>query len=71
MAELQMSDEVSMFLKSDIYHFESSNIAFINPVRVLNRSYNQFRVSSSAYYSRFFESKYSKEDPTDYSHSRK
>ncbi|CAL5415586.1 unnamed protein product [Camellia sinensis] len=71
MAELQTSDEVSMFLKSGIYHFESSNAVFIDPVRVLNRSYNRFRVSSSAYYSRFFESKYSKEDPTDSSHSRK
>ncbi|KAL7247795.1 hypothetical protein ACSBR2_002664 [Camellia fascicularis] len=57
MAELQTSDEVSMFLKSGIYHFESSNAIFIDPVRVLNRSYNQFRVSSSAYYSRFLESR--------------
>ncbi|GMP81207.1 hypothetical protein CsSME_00035995 [Camellia sinensis var. sinensis] len=71
MAELQTSDEVSMFLKSGIYYFENSNAVFIDPVRVLNRSYNRFRVSSSVYYSRFFESKYSKEDPTDSSHSRK
>jgi hypothetical protein len=52
-----MSDKRSTFLESGIYRFENSNAVFIDPVRVLNRYYTRFRVSSSAYYPRFFESK--------------
>ncbi|KAH7845633.1 hypothetical protein Vadar_004210 [Vaccinium darrowii] len=63
MAESQTSDQLSSFFKSGIYRFESSNAVFIDPVRVLNRSYNRFRVSPSAYYSRFFESDKAKAEP--------
>ncbi|XP_062158239.1 methyltransferase-like protein 2 isoform X3 [Alnus glutinosa] len=52
-----MSDKRSTFLESGIYRFENSNAVFIDPVRVLNRYYTRFRVSPSAYYPRFFESK--------------
>ncbi|XP_052190704.1 methyltransferase-like protein 2 isoform X2 [Diospyros lotus] len=65
------SDQVSMFLKTGIYRFESSNTVFIDQVRVLNRSYARFRVSPSAYYSRFFDSKASQPQPRDSTHSRK
>ncbi|XP_058222772.1 methyltransferase-like protein 2 [Rhododendron vialii] len=56
MAESLTNDQLSTFLKSGIYRFESSNALFIDPVRILNRSYTRFRVSPSSYYSRFFES---------------
>lgn len=46
-------------MESGIYRFEDTNAVFIDPVRVLNRSYNKFKVSPSAYYSRLFESKQS------------
>lgn len=52
-----MGDGLSTFLNSGIYQFENSNAVFIDPVRVMNRSYTHFRVSPSAYYPRFFESK--------------
>ncbi|KAE8100551.1 hypothetical protein FH972_018438 [Carpinus fangiana] len=52
-----MSDKLSTFLESGVYRFENPNAVFIDPVRVLNRSYTRFRVSPSAYYPRFFESK--------------
>ncbi|KAL3514601.1 hypothetical protein ACH5RR_027318 [Cinchona calisaya] len=48
-------DRLSRFLKSGIYRFENSAAIFIDPVRVLNGSYTRFRVSPTAYYSRFFE----------------
>lgn len=50
-------NELLTFLDSGIYRFRNSNAVFIDPVRILNRSYTRFRVSPSAYYSRFFESK--------------
>ncbi|GFQ07470.1 methyltransferase-like protein 2 [Phtheirospermum japonicum] len=49
-------DQLSAFLKSGIYRFNDANAFFINPVRVLNRSYTRFRVSASTYYTRFFPS---------------
>ncbi|KAF3446279.1 hypothetical protein FNV43_RR11458 [Rhamnella rubrinervis] len=58
MADSKMSEKLSTFLESGIYRFEESNAVFIDPVRVLNRSYNRFKVSPSVYYSRFFESKH-------------
>lgn len=58
MADSKMSKKLSTFLESGIYRFEDSNAVFVDPVRVLNRSYNRFKVSPSAYYSRFFESKH-------------
>ncbi|CAA0819100.1 Methyltransferase-like protein 2 [Striga hermonthica] len=54
MAASESDDELSAFLKSGIYRFENANACFIDPVRVLNRSYTRFKVSGSAYYSRFF-----------------
>ncbi|GER42646.1 methyltransferase MT-A70 family protein, partial [Striga asiatica] len=53
-AASESDDELSAFLKSGIYRFENANACFIDPVRVLNRSYTRFKVSGSAYYSRFF-----------------
>ncbi|XP_031118867.1 methyltransferase-like protein 2 isoform X2 [Ipomoea triloba] len=49
-------DQLSSFLKSGVYRLQSANAFFIDPVRVVNRSYTRYRVSPSAYYSRFFES---------------
>ncbi|XP_019153077.1 PREDICTED: methyltransferase-like protein 2 isoform X2 [Ipomoea nil] len=49
-------DQLSSFLKSGIYRLQSANAFFIDPVRVVNRSYTRYRVSPSAYYSRFFDS---------------
>ncbi|XP_027089867.1 methyltransferase-like protein 2 isoform X2 [Coffea arabica] len=48
-------ERLSRFLKSGIYRFENSTAIFIDPVRVLNRFYTRFRVSPTAYYSRFFD----------------
>ncbi|XWS25725.1 hypothetical protein CRYUN_Cryun27aG0092300 [Craigia yunnanensis] len=62
--ELKPSDELSRFLDSGIYRFPNLHGVFIDPVRVLNRSYTRFRVSPSAYYSRFFESKHSGKNPS-------
>lgn len=42
------------FIESGIYRFQDSNTVFVDPVRVLNKSYTHFRISPSAYYSRFF-----------------
>ncbi|KAI3460298.1 hypothetical protein Pfo_016961 [Paulownia fortunei] len=56
MATSESDDRLSAFLKSGIYRFDNANAFFIDPVRVLNRSYTRFRVSPSAYYSRFFPS---------------
>ncbi|TYI21089.1 hypothetical protein ES332_A06G013000v1 [Gossypium tomentosum] len=61
--ESKPSDELSRFLDSGIYELPNSNAVFIDPVRILNRSYTRFRVSPSSYYSRFFESKHSAQEP--------
>ncbi|KAL5715144.1 DNA-3-methyladenine glycosylase I [Ranunculus cassubicifolius] len=51
------TEELSKFLNSGIYRFKSeSNITFIDPIRILNRNYTQFRVSPSSYHSRFLKS---------------
>lgn len=50
------NNELSEFLESGIYRFGNSEAVFIDPVRVINRSYSRFRVSPSAYYSRSFRS---------------
>ncbi|XVF73714.1 hypothetical protein PTKIN_Ptkin13bG0005000 [Pterospermum kingtungense] len=55
--ELKPSDELLRFSDSGIYRFPNSKAVFIDPVRLLNQSYARFRVSPSAYYSRFFEPK--------------
>ncbi|XP_065847006.1 methyltransferase-like protein 2 [Euphorbia lathyris] len=57
MEDSKTSKRLSLFLDSGIYRFENSNAIFVDPVRLLNRSYSQFRVSPSAYYSRFFDAK--------------
>jgi len=52
---MEESQKVSLFQKSGIYKFSNSNTVFIDPVRILNRSYNRFTVSPSTYYPRFFK----------------
>ncbi|KAK6939504.1 MT-A70-like [Dillenia turbinata] len=56
MAESKTSDKLGEFLVSGIYRFANFNAVFIDPVRVLNRSYSKFKVSPSSYYPRFFHS---------------
>lgn len=63
MSDSETNDQLSMFLKSGIYRFGKSNAIYMDPVRVLNRSYTRFRVSSSAYYSRSFGKNSSREEP--------
>ncbi|XP_028803032.1 methyltransferase-like protein 2 isoform X2 [Neltuma alba] len=70
-AESQNKEKIAQFLESGIYMFEDSNAVFVDPVRVLNRSYNHVRVSPSSYYTRFFESQPSNQDPRLSSTSRK
>ncbi|XP_052119127.1 methyltransferase-like protein 2 [Arachis duranensis] len=51
------SQKPASFNESGIYFFnDDSNAVFLDPVRVLNHSYNRFNVSPSTYYPRFFES---------------
>uniref|UniRef100_A0A2P2KC53 Uncharacterized protein MANES_05G163100 n=2 Tax=Rhizophora mucronata TaxID=61149 RepID=A0A2P2KC53_RHIMU len=64
-------DRLSGFMESGIYRFENSNAVFLDPVRVLNRSYTRFRVSPRAYYSRFFDSKDDHQETTVPSSSKK
>ncbi|KAK8601252.1 hypothetical protein V6N13_059025 [Hibiscus sabdariffa] len=69
--ESKPSDELSRFLDSGIYELPNSNAVFIDPVRVLNRSYTRFRVSPSTYYSRFFESKHPAQESNPSSNPKK
>ncbi|KNA12620.1 hypothetical protein SOVF_123990 [Spinacia oleracea] len=46
------------FQKSGVYKIPNSQTFFVDPVRILNRNYTQFRVCSSSYYSRFFTSSF-------------
>ncbi|KAK3030523.1 hypothetical protein RJ639_039553 [Escallonia herrerae] len=71
MADSVTADRLSTFLGTGIYRFEGSNTVFIDPVRVLNRSYTRFRVLPSVYYSRFFQSNNPTEDSRVPNHSRK
>ncbi|CAH9144775.1 unnamed protein product [Cuscuta epithymum] len=48
--------QLSSFMKSGIYRFQGANAIFLDPVRVLNRSYTRYKVSPYAYYTRFFDS---------------
>lgn len=57
--------ELARFLDSGIYESEDSNWFFLDPVRIINRSYTKFRVSPSAYYTRFFNSKHLNLQPSD------
>ncbi|CAH8381299.1 unnamed protein product [Eruca vesicaria subsp. sativa] len=50
-------NKLTRFLDSGIYESEDSTWLFLDPVRLINRSYTRFRVSPSSYYSRFFNSK--------------
>ncbi|KAL1564451.1 DNA-3-methyladenine glycosylase I [Salvia divinorum] len=54
MAASEPDSRLAVFLKSGTYRLDEASAFFIDPVRVLNRSYTRFRVSPSAYYSRFF-----------------
>uniref|UniRef100_A0A7N1A3V0 Methyltransferase-like protein 2 n=1 Tax=Kalanchoe fedtschenkoi TaxID=63787 RepID=A0A7N1A3V0_KALFE len=49
--------EVSEFLSTGIYRLSNFSGVFVDPVRLLNSSYSSHQVSSTAYYSRFFQSK--------------
>ncbi|XP_009334546.2 methyltransferase-like protein 2 isoform X2 [Pyrus x bretschneideri] len=69
MEDSKPAGKLSTFLDSGVYRFEDSTAVFIDPVRVLNRSYTRFRVSPSAYYSRSFKSKI--QEPRVCSNSRK
>ncbi|XP_054820068.1 methyltransferase-like protein 2 isoform X2 [Prosopis cineraria] len=69
--ESQNEENFTQFLESGIYVFEDSNAVFVDPVRVLNRSYNHFKVSPSVYYARFFESQRCNQDPRSATTSRK
>ncbi|KAL0694890.1 hypothetical protein Bca4012_062070 [Brassica carinata] len=51
-------DRLVRFLDSGIYESDDSKWFFLDPVRITNRSYTRFRVSPSAYYSRFFNTKH-------------
>ncbi|XP_073128623.1 methyltransferase-like protein 2 isoform X2 [Henckelia pumila] len=55
-AEGEAGHQISLFINSGIYRFGDANVVFMDPVRVLNRSYTRFNVSPSVYYSRFFQS---------------
>ncbi|CAH2036846.1 unnamed protein product [Thlaspi arvense] len=52
------TDRLARFLDSGIYESDDSKWFFLDPVRIINSSYGRFRVSPSAYYSRFFNSKH-------------
>ncbi|KAL5071994.1 hypothetical protein RYX36_022881 [Vicia faba] len=52
---MEDSQKLALFRESGIYHFNDSNTVFIDPVRILNRSYNRHTVSPSTYYPRFFQ----------------
>ena len=66
-----MKDDLSLFVESGIFFFEDSNAVFIDPVRVLNRSYTSFRVRPSSYYTRFLESERAIQDSISSSTPRK
>ncbi|XP_023644975.1 methyltransferase-like protein 2 isoform X2 [Capsella rubella] len=53
------------FLDSGIYESDDSDWFFLDPVRLINRSYTKFKVSRSAYYTRFFNSKHLNLQPRD------
>ncbi|XP_055834477.1 methyltransferase-like protein 2 isoform X2 [Solanum dulcamara] len=61
--------EENQLMKSGISQL-NSNAFFIDPVRILNRSYTRFRVSPSTYYSRFFDSSNLTQSPKASEHSR-
>ncbi|MCD7453425.1 hypothetical protein HAX54_020893 [Datura stramonium] len=63
-------NRLPLFMESGIYQL-NSNAFFIDPVRILNRSYTRFRVSPSTYYSRFFDSSNSTQSPKASEDSRK
>ncbi|KAK4352011.1 hypothetical protein RND71_027529 [Anisodus tanguticus] len=63
-------NQLPLFMESGIYKL-NSNVFFIDPVRILNRSYTRFRVSPTAYYSRFFDSSNSTQSPKASEDSRK
>ncbi|XP_010498348.1 PREDICTED: methyltransferase-like protein 2 [Camelina sativa] len=59
------TDKLAQFLDSGIYESDDSNWFFLDPVRIINRSYTKFRASPSAYYTRFFNPKHLNSQPKD------
>ncbi|KAL6645641.1 hypothetical protein ACP70R_017249 [Stipagrostis hirtigluma subsp. patula] len=53
---MEASDELRSFEATGIYRLDGcgTGVAFVDPVRLINASYQRFRVASSAYYSRSF-----------------
>ncbi|KAL6648633.1 hypothetical protein ACP70R_012857 [Stipagrostis hirtigluma subsp. patula] len=53
---MEASDELRSFEATGIYRLDGcgTGVAFVDPVRLINASYQRFRVASSAYYSRRF-----------------
>ncbi|WZZ58074.1 methyltransferase-like protein 2 [Brassica napus] len=65
-------DQLTRFLDSGIYESEDSKWLFVDPVRIINRSYTRFRVSPCAYYSRCFNSKHlNPQQPNELPNTRK
>ncbi|XP_010533242.1 PREDICTED: methyltransferase-like protein 2 [Tarenaya hassleriana] len=56
---------LALFLDSGIYESDDPEWVFLDPVRILNRSYTRFGVSSSSYYSRFVGSGHPNRQPSD------
>ncbi|PAN51047.1 hypothetical protein PAHAL_9G566100 [Panicum hallii] len=57
--QMEISDELRSFEATGVYRLNvtgtSTGAAFLDPVRLLNGSYQRFRIIPSAYYSRSFE----------------
>jgi hypothetical protein len=62
--EPQGSELLSSFMESGVYRLDQSGVVFLDPVRLLTKSYSRFRLSPSAYYSRHFSSSSSLSAPT-------
>jgi len=57
--QMEISDELRSFEATGVYRLNvtgtSTGAAFLDPVRILNGSYQRFRIVPPAYYSRSFE----------------
>nr|CAB3496779.1 unnamed protein product [Digitaria exilis]CAB3501718.1 unnamed protein product [Digitaria exilis] len=52
---MEICDELRSFEATGVYRLDGTGATFLDPVRLLNGSYQRFRVVPSAYYSRSFE----------------
>nr|CAB3501716.1 unnamed protein product [Digitaria exilis] len=52
---MEICDELRSFEATGVYRLDGTGATFLDPVRILNGSYQRFRVVPSAYYSRSFE----------------